>query len=513
MQKNDIFEIEIIDMGVGGEGIGKHDGMTFFIKDAVMGDVVEAKVTKLKKNYGYARVEKIIKPSSDRVELECSIAKKCGGCQIQQVSYQRQLKFKEDKVINNLKRIGNFSEEEISKVIEPVVGMEEPFRYRNKAQYPVGLDKEGKIVTGFYAQRTHSIIPIENNDCKLGTPENARILDLIKEYMQENSVKPYDEVKKKGLVRHILIRKGFDTNQIMVCIIINGNKLPHSEKLIEKLETVEGMTSISININKENTNVILGKETVVLWGEPYIKDYITLNNVKRDEQGNISFEKTDTKVGYQISAQSFFQVNPQQTEKLYSLALDYAGLKGEESVWDLYCGIGTISLFLANKAKNVYGVEIVEQAIEDAKRNAKLNNIENSKFFVGKAEDIISEFYKTNAIDKPAQDKMQGKKESVETTVEESVETKAEVSVDAQMMKPDVIVVDPPRKGCDNLCLDTMLKMAPPKIVYVSCDSATLARDLRYLCDGGYELKKVCPVDQFAQTTHVETVVGLQKVN
>ena len=257
------------------------------------------------------------------------------------------------------------------------------------------------------------------------------------------------------------------------------------------------MTSISLNKNKENTNVILGKETVILWGEPYIKDYITLNDVKRDEQGKISFEKTDTKVGYQISAQSFFQVNPQQTEKLYSLALDYADLHGKESVWDLYCGIGTISLFLANKAQNVYGVEIVEQAIDDAKRNAKLNHIENANFFVGKAEEIISEFYQSNSKEKSNTIKA-GETDNL---------------VDSQMMTPDVIVVDPPRKGCDNLCLDTMLKMSPSKIVYVSCDSATLARDLRYLCDGGYQLKKVCPVDQFAQTVHVETVVLLQRVN
>ncbi|SER97582.1 23S rRNA (uracil(1939)-C(5))-methyltransferase RlmD [Lachnobacterium bovis] len=496
MQKNDIFQVEIMDIGVDGEGIGKYEGITFFIKDAVVGDLVEAKITKLKKNYGYARVEKIIKPSSDRVELKCSIAKRCGGCQIQQVSYQRQLKFKEDKVKNNLIRIGKFTKEEIESVFEPIVGMDDPFRYRNKAQYPVGMDKEGNIVTGFYAQRSHDIISIENNDCKLGITENAKILDLVKEYMQENSIKPYNENTKKGLVRHILIRKGFDTNQIMVCLIINGDILPKQEKLIEKLKGIQGMTSISINKNKENTNVILGKETVVIWGESYIKDFITLNEVNRDKTGRISFQRTDKKVGYQISAQSFFQVNPQQTEKLYSLALDYAGLKGEESVWDLYCGIGTISLFLANKAKNVYGVEIVEQAIEDAKRNAKLNNINNAKFFVGKAEDVISQFYQKNNIDG-------------DNTSKQSIDT----SVDEEMMKPDIIVVDPPRKGCDNLCLDTILNMAPPKIVYVSCDSATLARDLRYLCEGGYELKKVCPVDQFAQTTHVETVVLLTRVN
>ena len=364
----------------------------------------------------------------------------------------------------------------------PVVGMEEPFRYRNKAQFPVGYDKEGNVITGFYAARTHSIIPVE--DCLLGIKENEPILNLIKGWMKECYVSAYDETTGKGLVRHVLIRYGFTTKEIMVCLIINGDQIPKAERLIEQLKAVEGMTSISVNINKKNTNVILGEETRCIWGQTYITDYIHLRDCGDSLVGSVEeFALTDTAVAYRISPQSFYQVNPIQTEKLYSTALEYAGLTGEEYVWDLYCGIGTISLFLAQKAKKVYGVEIVPQAIEDAKNNAKLNNIINAEFFVGKAEEVLPEFYE-------------------KLTSDES---------DASMLNPDVIVVDPPRKGCDEACLSTMLKMQPKRIVYVSCDSATLARDLRILCDGGYEMVKVRAFDQFAHTMHVETVCLLSK--
>ena len=509
MKKNDIFEIEIIDMGVDGEGIGKYDGMTFFIKDAVIGDVIRAKAMKLKKNYGYARVEEVITPSAFRVEPKCEHHRRCGGCQIQALSYEKQLEFKHNKVRGNLIRIGGFSEAEIEAKMLPIVGMEEPFRYRNKAQFPVGMDKDGNIVTGFYAARTHSIIPVE--DCLLGVSENAPILEAIKEWMKEYKISAYDETSGKGLLRHVLIRFGFTTKQIMVCLIINGKKLPKQEQLIEKLTKMGGMTSISININTQNTNVILGDITECLWGDACITDYIHLRecgtNTKyrekeqtsvgmrtTDEEKN-SFEKkefalTDTAVAYRISPQSFYQVNPIQTEKLYSTALEYAQLTGNEYVWDLYCGIGTISLFLAQKAKKVYGVEIVPQAIEDAKNNAKLNGITNAEFFVGKAEEVLPEFYKEL--------KKQNNSENDEKTA---------------MLNPDVIVVDPPRKGCDEACLETMLQMQPQRIVYVSCDSATLARDLRILCDGGYDIKKVRAFDQFGHTTHVETVVALQRVD
>lgn len=473
MQKNDLIELTIHDMGVEGEGIGKCEGMTFFVKDALIGDVIKARITKLKKNYGYARVEEIITPSVFRVKPECELYKRCGGCQIQAMDYKEQLAFKQNKVRSNLIRIGGFSEALIDDVMLPVVGMETPYRYRNKAQFPIGKDRDGNLIAGFYAARTHSIIPV--SDCKLGVEENQKILEQVLSYMNEAQVAPYDETTGKGLVRHVLIRYGFTTKEIMVCLVINGKKLPQTELLLEKLTGIEGMTSISLNQNMKNTNVILGDVTECIWGQAYITDYIHLRACEQE------FAVTDTAIAYHISPQSFYQVNPAQTEKLYSLALEYAKLTGKETVWDLYCGIGTISLFLAKRAGHVYGVEIVPQAIEDAKSNAALNDINNAEFFVGKAEEVLPAFYE---------------KESKKETVNED-----------RMLHPDVIVVDPPRKGCDEKCLETMLKMQPERIVYVSCDSATLARDLRILCEGGYALEKVRAVDQFGHTLHVETVV------
>ena len=407
--------------------------------------------------------------------------KRCGGCQIQALSYEKQLEFKNDKVRNNLMRIGGFSEAELDSKMQPPVGADNPYRYRNKAQFPVGYDRDGNIVTGFYASRSHNIIPVE--DCKLGVPQNKEILDIIKEWMNECGITPYDENTHKGLVRHVLIRYGFTSKQIMVCLVINGDSLEAkrragnaADSLCERLSKIDGMTSISYNINKENTNVILGKKTVCIWGRPYIEDTIHLLSYP-------DFTPQGTGITYQISPQSFYQVNPKQTEKLYSTALAFAGLTGNENVWDLYCGIGTISLFLAGKAKKVCGVEIIPQAIDDARENAKRNNIENAEFFVGKAEEVLPEFYE-------------------KATTEASSD---------EMLHPDVIVVDPPRKGCDDACLNTMLRMQPERIVYVSCDSATLARDLKILCDGGYEIRKVQGVDQFGMTMHVETVVLLSK--
>lgn len=455
MQKNDELILKIEDMGVDGAGIGKADGMTFFVKDAVIGDVVRAKVMKLKKTYGYARLMELLEASPDRVEPKCPYYRQCGGCQIQALSYEKQLEFKERKVRNNLERIGGFSEIPM----EPIVGMEEPYHYRNKAQFPVGTDKDGHIVTGFYAGRTHTIIP--NRDCALGLPVNREILDLVIDFMEKYHVSAYDEKTGKGLVRHVLIRCGFTSKEKMVCLIINGKSLPHSEKLVEALRKIDGMTSISINCNTGRTNVILGRKTVVLWGQEYITDQI----------GEISYE---------ISPVSFYQVNPVQTEKLYGLALEYADLHGEENVWDLYCGIGTISLFLAQKVKQVYGVEIIPQAIENAKRNAVKNGIENAEFFVGKSEEVLPEFYEKEAA--------AGRKAHA-----------------------DVIVVDPPRKGCDEKLLETIVKMAPDRVVYVSCDSATLARDLKILCENGYELKRVRAVDQFCHTVHTESVCLMER--
>lgn len=463
MKKNDMVVVTIEDIGINGEGIGKVDGYTLFIKDAVIGDKIEAKITKAKKNYGYARLMKVLEPSHNRVEAKCLVARQCGGCQIQELSYEKQLSFKDKKVRDNLKRIGGFSPEELDEVMEPICGMEEPFYYRNKAQFPFGTDKEGHIVTGFYAGRTHQIIP--NTECALGVKQNKEILEMIVDFMNTHHITTYDETTGKGLLRHVLIRYGFRTGEIMVCLVINGDSIPNSEKLVDSLCQILGMTSITLNVNRERTNVILGREVKVLWGQGYITDYI----------GNIR---------YQISPLSFYQVNPVQTENLYRLALEYAGLHGNEIVWDLYCGIGTISLFLAQKAKQVYGVEIIPQAIEDAKKNAALNEIENAEFFVGKAEEVLPQYY--------------------ENYKQEHGGEKAYA---------DVIVVDPPRKGCDETLLATMVQMQPERIVYVSCDSATLARDLKYLCENGYELKKVRAVDMFPNTVHVETIVLIQKKN
>lgn len=511
-QKDMEVELLIEDIGVDGEGIGKKEGVIFFVKDAVPGDRVLAKIMKMKKNYGYARLLKVAEPSPYRVEPRCKYYRQCGGCQLQALDYQKQLEFKERKVRNNLKRIGGFRlpedipvmhpvigmeepaertentpqtgdipvvhpvigmEEPAERtentpqtgdipVMHPVIGMEEPYYYRNKAQFPIGTDKNGKIVAGFYVARSHNIIP--NRRCFLGAKVNEEILDIVISFMEENGITAYQETAGTGLVRHVLIRVGFRTGEIMVCVVINGKSLPFAEKLVENLRMVEGMASILLNVNQENTNVILGREMIPLWGQEFISDYI----------GNIK---------YQISPLSFYQVNPVQTQRLYETALEYAGLTGKEVVWDLYCGIGTISLFLAQKARKVYGVEIVAPAVADARRNAKINGIENAEFFVGKAEEVLPEFYENGRLDAEKGD----------------------------MLHPDVIVVDPPRKGCDARCLETIVKMQPERVVYVSCDSATLARDLKYLCERGYEVREVQMVDMFAQTTHVESICLLHR--
>ena len=477
--KNDIVTVKIEDIGTEGEGIGKLEGFTLFVKDAVMGDVVKARLVKVKKNYAYARLEKVLTPSPLRVEPVCPYHKQCGGCQIQAMSYEAQLQFKENKVKNNLVRIGGFDQLFIESVMEPVVGMEQPWHYRNKAQFPVGTDKDGRIITGFYAGRTHSIIA--NTDCALGVEENKPILQKVLAYMQDENISAYDETTGQGLVRHILIRKGFTSGEIMVCLVINGKSLPKEDRIVSTLREIPGMTSIWLNYNTKNTNVIMGTEGRVLWGQNTITDVIHRRSIEEINSGKDclrydSKENSSQGITFAISPLSFYQVNPIQTEKLYSLALEYAGLTGKETVWDLYCGIGTISLFMAQRAKAVYGVEIVPQAIEDARKNAERNHIENATFYVGKAEEVLPRLYEEEHI------------------------------------FADVICVDPPRKGCDEACLNTIIKMAPQRIVYVSCDSATLARDLKYLCENGYEIRKVRAVDQFGQTVHVETVVLLSQL-
>lgn len=466
--KNDIIEIEIIDQGTTGEGIGKVDGYALFVKDAVIGDVVKVKIMKAKKNFAFAKLLEVVKPSPYRVEPLCPEAKRCGGCQLQAMNYKQQLEFKEKKVYNNIKRIGGIEDFEM----KPIIGMEElsvkghedngPFHYRNKAQFPVGLDREGNIVSGFYAGRTHSIISVDN--CLLGIEKdgdvNGAVMHIVKTFMNIYNIKPYDEKTHKGLVRHVLIRIGAFTNEIMVCVVINGNKLPHSQELVEQLLQIDDMTSICLNVNKEKSNVILGREIINLYGKDYIEDYI----------GDVKFR---------ISPLSFFQVNPIQTEKLYNKALEYANLTGKETVWDLYCGIGSISLFLAKAAKKVIGVEIVPEAIDNARENAAINGMENTEFLVGAAEEVVPKYFEEHK--------------------------------NQPECKPDVIVVDPPRKGCDQVLLDTIVKMNPERIVYVSCDSATLARDLKWLEEHGYKLKEATPCDMFGQTVHVETVAWLER--
>ncbi len=498
-RKNDYVTVTIEDMGSEGEGIGKADGFTLFVKDAVVGDVVEAKLLKVKKNFAYARMEKILTPSPSRVDALCPTYRQCGGCQLQALSYEGQLAFKHRKIRNNLIRIGGFDTNLIDRLMEPIIGMENPVYYRNKAQYPVGTDRNGRLITGFYAGRTHSII--SNTNCCLGAPKNEEILEAVLDYMRENRVSAYDEETGRGLVRHILIRKGFTSGEIMVCLVINrkapdGHKgaeprksdsafLPAQDELIRRLTQIEGMTSISVSINTEKTNVILGREIHVLWGSSAISDTIHVRDMRRE-----GYPFTGQELNFRISPLSFYQVNPVQTEKLYSLALEYAGLTGKETVWDLYCGIGTISLFLAKQAGKVYGVETVPQAIEDARENARRNGITNAEFFVGKAEEVLPDFYEKMSCREAQQ--------AAGQTADQAEQT--------PMLHPDVIIVDPPRKGCDALCLETILKMQPERIVYVSCDPATLARDMKVLCGGGYELRKVRGVDMFPSTVHVETV-------
>ena len=460
--KNQILTVTIEDMSNNGEGIGRSDGYILFVKDALPKDVVQVKLTKVKKNYAYARCDKIITPSPDRCEPFCEDHARCGGCQIQALSYEAQLAFKENKVRNDLVRLGGFAEETIAAVFEPIIGMDEPVRYRNKSQYPVGRDRDGNTVIGFYAGRTHSIIP--RTDCMLSPEENKEILEMILAHMRENRIEPYDETTGKGTVRHILIRKGFATGQIMVCLVVNlkdrrsvsssDGFIAKQDILIKKLISVSGMTSICVSVNNENTNVIMGGEIHTLWGEDRIEDVLL---GKR----------------FEISPLSFYQVNPVQVEKLYSTAIEYADLTGSEEVWDICCGIGTISICMADKAAHVHGLEIVPEAIEDAKKNASINSVGNVDFICAAAEEYL-----------PAH--------------------KDEI-------RADVIVLDPPRKGMDERALSVIADASPMRIVYVSCDSATLARDIKYLYTRGYEIERIRCVDMFSQTVHCESVVLMSR--
>lgn len=460
-KKNDILETVITDYTNEGLGVGKVNGFAFFVKDTVIGDHILLRVTKVKKTYGYARLEKILEPSDNRCEPFCKVSRSCGGCQLQAVRYAAQLDYKQGKVRNNLIRIGGFDESLIDSIMEPIIDAgEHTFGYRNKAQFPFGEDKDGNYVCGFFAGRTHSII--SNTDCALGFPETKIILEAILAWMKRYQIRPYDEVSGKGYVRHALIRKGFRTGQIMVCLVVNDENLPKSSFLVKDLislnETLENeygslIKSISYSVNTDNTNVIMGTSIKLLWGEESISDVMQVGGCK---------------LKFNISPLSFYQVNPYQVEKLYNTAIDYASAKEDEEIWDLCCGIGTITLAMASRAKMVHGIEIVPKAIDDAIKNAKENGVENAEFIAAAAED-----YLTQSADK---------------------------------IRADVIVMDPPRKGMDERALKVVADTKPSRIVYVSCDSATLARDLKYLCERGYELKRVRCCDMFSQTVHVESV-------
>lgn len=449
VKKNEIYTIDITGMTHEGQGVGRINNFTVFVDGPVEGEKVEIKVIKVNKNYAVGKLLKVLKHSEDRVEPFCPVYKRCGGCSLQHISHESGLKFKTNLVRESIRRIGKLE----GVVIHDAIGMEEPMYYRNKAQYPVGR-YNNEVRVGFYAKRSHEII-----DCSTCTIQHSisdKVKFIIKEFIIQNGISTFDEATGEGLVRHILTRSGFKTDEVMVVLVINGRSIPHKEKLIDVLvKDIPEVKSIVLNVNAKKTNVILGEKNIVIYGKGTITDYI----------GEFKFN---------ISPLSFFQVNPIQTEVLYNKALEYAQLTGEETVFDLYCGIGTISLFLSRKAKKVYGVEVVEAAIKDARENAVVNGVKNVEFIVGEAEKVIPQIY-------------------------------------SEGVRADVVVVDPPRKGCDEELLKTLVSMEPRRIVYVSCNPATLARDLKYLVENGFEVVEVQPVDMFPWTPHVETVALLRK--
>lgn len=449
VEKNKDYDIEITGMGHEGEGVGKFEGFTIFVPGALLGEAVRIKVVKVSKNYAYGKLLEVLKPSEYRSEPVCSIYKKCGGCQLQHLSYEGQLQFKTQKVKDVVDRIGKIKDVEI----HDTLGMKEPYRYRNKVQLPVGY-VDNQVNIGFYAPRSHDIVPMES--CHIQDSAADKVMELTKEWIVRHKVEPYNEEQHSGLIRHIMIRRAFKTDEVMVVIVTKHRELPYKEELIDTLvKNIKGIKSIIQNINHKKTNVILGLENITLWGSDTISDYI----------GEFKFN---------ISPLSFFQVNPVQTEILYGKALEYAGLTGKETVFDAYCGTGTISLFLSKKAKKVYGVEIVPEAIENAVANAKENGVKNAEFIVGESETVIPELINKG-------------------------------------IKADVVVVDPPRKGCEKSLLEAIANMKPERIVYVSCDPSTLARDLGILQELGYKTKEIQPVDMFPQTAHVEVVTLLTR--
>ncbi|WP_343345933.1 23S rRNA (uracil(1939)-C(5))-methyltransferase RlmD [Terrisporobacter petrolearius] len=450
LSKDKMYVVEIVDIGQGGVGIGKFEGFTVFVDGGLVKDKIKVKITKSKKNYAVGEIVEILEPSPYRVERKCSKElKECGGCQIQELDYKEQLNVKTNEVKQVISRIGKLDDV----VIHNALGMEEPFRYRNKAQFPI-QKVDGVPVIGFYKKKSHDIIPTDQ--CIIQHDVNDKIIKIIKTYIRAYKVSIYDEKTHTGVLRHLVTKVGFTTKEVMVVLVANGRKLPYLNELASVLkENIPGFKTLVVNVNRDKTNVILGNENRVIYGDGKINDNI----------GDLVFE---------ISPLSFFQVNPVQTEVLYNKALEYANLGENDTVFDIYCGIGTISLFLAQKAKKVYGIEIVEEAIKDAKINAKINNLDNVEFYVGKAEEVVPKMYK------------QGK-------------------------RANVVVVDPPRKGCDEKVLDTIISMEPDRVVYVSCSPSTLARDLNYLDERGYKCLEVQPVDMFPHSVHIENVALIVK--
>lgn len=453
IEKNKEYILDIVSQGYEGEGIAKiNDTFTVFIEGALKGERVNVRIVKSKKSFAYGKLLEVIEPSLERCEAKCSIHKRCGGCKLQYSTYKEQLNFKFERVKDCITKIGKLDES----IVQFPLGMDEPWRYRNKVQLPIGM-VNGELKIGFFAPRSHEIIDMEI--CLIQDEIADKVVGITRTWIKKNNIKPYNidgKYDETGILRHIMIRRGFTTNEVMVVLVTNGSKLPNKDEFISLItENIPGIKSIVQNINSKPTNVILGQECITLWGESTISDYI----------GEFKFN---------ISPLSFFQVNPVQTEVLYNKALEYAGLTGDETVFDAYCGTGTITLFLSQKAKKVYGVEIIPQAIENANINAKENNVNNVEFFVGESEVVIPDLINKG-------------------------------------IKADVVVVDPPRKGCDVKLLNAITNIDAKKIVYVSCDPSTLARDLAILEGNGYKTVRVQPVDMFPHTAHIETCVLLQR--
>ncbi|HHD2715566.1 23S rRNA (uracil(1939)-C(5))-methyltransferase RlmD [Clostridium perfringens] len=453
VEKNKEYIFDIISQGYEGEGIAKIDNKyPIFIEGALKGEKVKVRIVKVNKNFAYGKLMEVLDASEERVNPPCAIYKRCGGCKLQHASYKAQLDFKWDRVKDCVSKIGKLD----PSIVKYPLGMENPWRYRNKVQLPIGLIN-GEVKIGFFAPRSHDIIDMES--CLIQDEIGDKVVKLTREWIEKFNIRPYNvdgEYDEKGIVRHIMIRRGFTTNEVMVVLVTNGEKLPHKEEFVDLMvKNIPGIKSIIQNINSKKTNVILGLESKTLWGEDTISDYI----------GDFRFN---------ISPLSFFQVNPIQTEVLYGKALEYANLTGNEEVFDAYCGTGTITLFLSQRAKKVYGVEIIPQAIDNAWINAKENKVENVEFFVGESEVVIPDLINKG-------------------------------------VKADVVVVDPPRKGCDKKLLDSITNIDAKKIVYVSCDPSTLGRDLQVLEENGYKTLEVQPVDMFPNTSHVENVAKLIK--